>query len=487
MFGANSDVEAGGKPCKDTVQVRDIHKSYGKMKAVQGITFGIDVGTCFGLLGINGAGKTTTFSMLTGQFPPSHGSMFVSGFDVVKEPNRIKRLLGYCPQFDALWDKLTAREHLKLYGAIKGVPKNRMESEVTSILHRMGLDDFADKMAGGYSGGNKRKLSVGIALIGNPKIVFLDEPSTGMDPVARRQMWDIISEVTTKDKSCCTVLTTHSMEECEALCTRICIMVAGRLKCIGTGQRLKARFGRSFTMEIVLELPSEADKDELQNAIFGLIKDEMKVMIENETSVKKKKNMQQLLISEDAEQPPEVPQEGPKRKLSRSNTISRNASIAAVHHDGKGAERLEKMLKTLDVENRFPKFYEVMKGAHNWGLDHDMSARDAGIFMMERERLLCCKAFMDENFPKADLKEEFGNTLRYQIPTVDENGEQRDLADMFALVEDKKVGLHIENYAIGQMSLEEIFNTFAAGQDNPDNERFKEPRKSSSAVVPFAK
>merc|ERR1712224_56421 len=175
----------------------------------------------------------------------------------------------------------------------------------------MGLDDFADKMAGGYSGGNKRKLSVGIALIGNPKIVFLDEPSTGMDPVARRQMWDIISEVTTKDKSCCTVLTTHSMEECEALCTRICIMVAGRLKCIGTGQRLKARFGRSFTMEIVLELPSEADKDELQNAIFGLIKDEMKVMIENETSVKKEKNMQQLLISEDAEQPPEVPQEGP--------------------------------------------------------------------------------------------------------------------------------------------------------------------------------
>ena len=166
------------------------------------------------------------------------------------------------------------REHLELYARIKGVPEPEVKACVDVKLAEMDLKPFEHKLAGKLSGGNKRKLGVAISLIGDPPIVFLDEPSTGMDPVARRFMWSVISRVATERKQCSIILTTHSMEEVEALCTRIGIMVGGRLRCLGTSQHLKTRYGSGYECEIKLLPPPpsaaaqvvEALRPVLQNA-----------------------------------------------------------------------------------------------------------------------------------------------------------------------------------------------------------------------------
>ena len=215
--------------------------------AVSDLFYTVHRGECFGFLGANGAGKTTVMKILTGDQQPSDGSAQLGGFDVVQNPYDVRKLIGYCPQFDALQEYLTGREHLYLYARIKCVPEESLAAFVENMVVKLGLSEYADKPAGTYSGGNKRKLSVGIALIGNPPIVFLDEPSTGMDPQARRFMWQLISS-TMANRS--VILTTHSMEECEALCDRIGIMTNGRLQCLGTSQHLKSKFGRGYQVTI---------------------------------------------------------------------------------------------------------------------------------------------------------------------------------------------------------------------------------------------
>jgi len=145
------------------------------MYAVRGISLGIPAGECFGLLGINGAGKTTTLSILSGEFHPSAGRACVAGVDLLRYPHRVRRLIGYCPQFDALFDVMTGRQHLELYARIKGVPEDEVSAIVQQKIEQMDLVKYCERAAGGYSGGNKRKLSVAIAMIGGPRIVFLDE------------------------------------------------------------------------------------------------------------------------------------------------------------------------------------------------------------------------------------------------------------------------------------------------------------------------
>lgn len=218
----------------DTIKLQNLRKVYrrGDKVAVQDLSFGLKQGECFGFLGINGAGKTTTMKMLTGDIVPTSGNATLSGYDILTQQVQVRRQIGYCPQNDALIDLLTVREHLELFAKIKGVPNSDLDLVVREKMEQLNLTAFEDKLAGSLSGGNKRKLSVAIAMIGSPRILFLDEPSTGMmDPVSRRFMWDVISEISTYNKESTVVLTTHSMEECEALCTRVGIMVGGELKC----------------------------------------------------------------------------------------------------------------------------------------------------------------------------------------------------------------------------------------------------------------
>lgn len=175
---------------------------------------------------------------------------FLAGFSVATELAEVRRRIGYCPQYDALIDFMTGREILSMFAALRGLSTNETPGVVDALIRRLTLEKHADKVSKSYSGGNKRKLSTAIALIGEPPIVFLDEPTTGMDPGARRFLWDVLVEVVESGRTI--VLTSHSMEECEALCTRLGIMVNGQFQCLGSSQHLKSRFGAGISLSAKL-------------------------------------------------------------------------------------------------------------------------------------------------------------------------------------------------------------------------------------------
>ncbi|KAL5703110.1 ATP-binding cassette sub- A member 2 [Ranunculus cassubicifolius] len=217
--------------------------------AVKGLWINFPKDQLFCLLGPNGAGKTTAISSLTGIMPVTAGDALIYGHSVKSSVgmSNIRKIIGVCPQFDILWDALTGKEHLHLFASIKGLPPSSIEMIAKNSLSDVKLHEAANRTAGSYSGGMKRRLSVAIALIGDPKLVILDEPTTGMDPITRRHVWDII-EVAKKGRAI--VLTTHSMEEADILGDRIAIMAKGRLRCIGTSIRLKSRFGTGFIANV---------------------------------------------------------------------------------------------------------------------------------------------------------------------------------------------------------------------------------------------
>lgn len=253
--------------------------------AVDNVSFGLQNGECFGLLGVNGAGKTTTFKMLSGDIVPTSGKATIMGYEVPGDIGEARKYIGYCPQFDALLENLTAKEHLFLYAALKGIPAERRAELVNQKLIELGLKSYENIPAGTYSGGNKRKLSFAIATIGNPPLVFLDEPSTGMDPEARRFMWNVISRISSERKQSTIVLTTHSMEEAEALCTRISIMVGGNIRCIGSIQHIKSKFGGGFELEIKLNFPAIEAKESSMQLVGG----------QNETHLISKQQISEIL------------------------------------------------------------------------------------------------------------------------------------------------------------------------------------------------
>ncbi|XP_062434346.1 glucosylceramide transporter ABCA12 [Rhea pennata] len=245
-----------GKADFDVVQLQNLTKIYHlphkRIMAVKNISVGIPAGECFGLLGVNGAGKTTIFKMLTGDIGASSGRLRVQ--DHSGSLNDIGEahwsLFGYCPQEDALDDLLTVEEHMYYYARLHGIPEREIKGIVLQLLHRLNLMAYKDRVTSMCSYGTNRKLSTALALIGNPSILLLDEPSSGMDPNAKRHLWKIISEEV--QNKCSVILTSHSMEECEALCTRLAIMVNGSFQCIGSLQHIKSRFGRGFTVKMHL-------------------------------------------------------------------------------------------------------------------------------------------------------------------------------------------------------------------------------------------
>ncbi|XP_053554781.1 glucosylceramide transporter ABCA12 [Bombina bombina] len=248
-----------GKAESDLLKLQNLTKVFHQvnknMTAVNNMSLGIPAGECFGLLGVNGAGKTTTFKMLTGDISPSKGQIQVRnptgqlvnmlGF------NTDWSTFGYCPQEDALDELLTGEEHLYFYARIRGIPEKVIKTVSFNLLSKLQLLKYKDRITSNYSCGTRRKLSTALALVGRPSILLLDEPSSGMDPKTKRHLWKIISDEV-RDK-CAVVLTSHSMEECEALCTRLAIMVKGKFQCIGPLQHIKSRFGSGFTVKIYLK------------------------------------------------------------------------------------------------------------------------------------------------------------------------------------------------------------------------------------------
>uniref|UniRef100_A0A803TXY9 ATP binding cassette subfamily A member 12 n=1 Tax=Anolis carolinensis TaxID=28377 RepID=A0A803TXY9_ANOCA len=248
----------------DMLQLQNLTKVYHllhrRIAAVKNVSVGIPAGECFGLLGVNGAGKTTIFKMLTGDIGPSGGRLLVR--DETGSLNDINNshwsLFGYCPQDDALDDLLTVEEHMYYYARLHGIPEKHIKGVVFHLLYRLNLMPYKHRITSMCSYGTNRKLSTALALLGKPSILLLDEPSSGMDPNAKRHLWKIITEEV--QNQCSVILTSHSMEECEALCTRLAIMVNGRFQCMGSLQHIKSRFGKGFTVK--LHLNNELDSIE---------------------------------------------------------------------------------------------------------------------------------------------------------------------------------------------------------------------------------
>ncbi|KAF0719879.1 hypothetical protein AaE_010398 [Aphanomyces astaci] len=403
-----------GRADKDMIVIKKLKKVYqGNKIAVRDLSFGLPKGECFGYLGINGAGKTTTMKMLTGDILPSSGRATLGGFDILTQQLQVRRLVGYCPQFDALFDLLTVREHLELFAKIKGVPWKDVNMVVVEKMRQMNLNSFEHKLAGTLSGGNKRKLSVAMAMIGSPPIIFLDEPSTGMDPVSRRFMWDVIADVSTTQKESTIVLTTHSMEECEALCTRVGIMVGGRLRCLGSVQHLKSRFGDGFMVHAKVEL---APPDAVAS-FFDLA-----VKVHCATP-----SLTWDITHADA-----------VKLCTALGAPERADWLTPKHATGYALEAVWESKGKLPVGT----FCAWWVGESRF---HDL------------------QAFLTSTFVKVTLLERQNEHSRFKLH---ENGTTPlRLSTVFAKMEQHKAALFMTEYSVSQTTLEQIFNSFAKQQD----------------------
>ncbi|CAI5445255.1 unnamed protein product [Caenorhabditis angaria] len=250
------------KPFENPVLViKDLSKNYGKLRALDSLNLEIAENECFGLLGTNGAGKTTTFNILTGQEFATSGEATLGGKDVTE-----RVAIGYCPQFDALLLDLTGREILEILGQMHGFKKYQEKAEL--VLECVGMRQNADKLCRYYSGGQKRKISVGVALLSPTQMIILDEPTAGIDPKARREIWELLIW-TRQNSNSALMLTSHSMDECEALCSRIAVLNRGKLIAIGTSQELKSLYGNSYTMTLTLN--SEQNRENLVADVKSII------------------------------------------------------------------------------------------------------------------------------------------------------------------------------------------------------------------------
>ncbi|CAL9114052.1 unnamed protein product [Musa textilis] len=234
--------------------------------AVRGLSLALPNGECFGMLGPNGAGKTTFINMMIGLITPSSGTAYVQGMDIRTNMDQIYTSMGVCPQHDLLWETLTGREHLLFYGRLKNLKGAALLQAVEESLKSVDLfyGGVGDKQVAKYSGGMKRRLSVAISLIGDPKVVYMDEPSTGLDPASRNRLWNVVKHAK-RDRAI--ILTTHSMEEAEVLCDRLGIFVDGDFQCIGNAKELKARYGGSYVFTM---MTSVYEEEEVENLVRRL-------------------------------------------------------------------------------------------------------------------------------------------------------------------------------------------------------------------------
>jgi ATP-binding cassette subfamily A (ABC1) protein 3 len=315
-------------------------------------------------------------------------------------PGGLTRLsTGYCPQFDALLDLLTVREHLELYGRLKGVPLGaELDSAVSRMLSQLRLGDYASRLAYTLSGGNKRKLSVAVALMGQPQILILDEPTTGLDVVNRRFLLDVVAEYA---RAHAVILTTHSMEEVEALCTRVGIMVSGELRCFGPVQHLKNRFGRGVLLRARVAAPGEREVALLAGRLRG-------EAIADQASL--------------------------ARACTSAGDAGRQARVQL--QDATGWI----LRSALDRDGRVePEAFAA------WWLGEDAF-----------ERL---DAFVRRSLPGAALVERRGADAAYRVLELG-----LKLGAVFALVEANKMALGVQEYSVSGTSLEQIFLSFAQTQ-----------------------
>ncbi|MCV2485121.1 ABC transporter ATP-binding protein [Flavobacterium sp. SH_e] len=236
---------------------KDLTKQFGDFKAVDKISFEVNEGEIFGFLGANGAGKTTAMRILCGLSFPTSGEATVAGFDVYKQQEKIKKNIGYMSQKFSLYDNLTILENIEFYGGVYGVSRSEIKDRSAELVKTLGLEKEAKKLVGGLPLGWKQKLAFSVAVFHRPKIVFLDEPTGGVDPITRRQFWDMIYEAAANGIT--VFVTTHYMDEAE-YCNRISIMVDGRVEAIDSPAELKKRFNTNSMDDVFYELARNAKR-----------------------------------------------------------------------------------------------------------------------------------------------------------------------------------------------------------------------------------
>lgn len=236
---------------ENVIEVENLTKAFGDFKAVNAISFEVEKGEIFGFLGANGAGKTTAIKMLIGISHPTSGKARVVGYDVFTQPESIKKNIGYMSQRFALYDDLTVKENITFFGGIYGLSRSEIQKKRKQVIEALGLEDTTNKLVGSLPLGWKQKLAFSVSLFHNPKIVFLDEPTGGVDPITRRQFWEMIYKAA--DQGTTIFVTTHYMDEAE-YCDRVSIMVEGKIEALDTPKKLKEQFKVDSMNDVFLKL-----------------------------------------------------------------------------------------------------------------------------------------------------------------------------------------------------------------------------------------
>ena len=238
-----------GEP-KPILETQSLTRHFRTLTAVDRLSISVQPGEMFGLVGPNGAGKTTVIKMLTTILPPTSGNAVVAGYDIVRHSAQVRSVIGYVPQLLSADGSLTGYENLLIFAKLYHIPRRERQSRIHDALTFMGLPEFADKMVREYSGGMIRRLEVAESMLHRPRMLFLDEPTVGLDPIARRTVWEHIQRLRS-DYGTTILLTTHYMEEADELCDRVAIMHLGKMAAIGTPAELKASVGEGATLDDV--------------------------------------------------------------------------------------------------------------------------------------------------------------------------------------------------------------------------------------------
>ena len=388
-----------------SVRIKNLQKYYSngccsQTQAIKNMSFCVEPGECFGLLGLNGAGKTTTFKCITQELSPSHGKIYINGRDMRNHFSELSSIFGYCPQFDAIFEYMSVYENLEFYGKIKGIKPDYLHKVIMAMIEEMSLGEFTNKIAGRLSGGNKRKLTVAISFLCNPPIVLLDEPSTGMDPEARRFMWSVIHKISTKGKKASVIMTTHSMDEAETLCKRMAIMVNGEFVCLGKAGQIKEKYGYGYEIEVRIKPISEI-------------------------------KFESILIDKDLDK-------NIKINMDNINDILKRLGKEHFINELQKGRLGSKIIREIKMNNDIP-----IRTLISW------------VFFVENSLKFIKKA--EKYFETIILTEFIDNNFLFKMK---KNQDTKSIGFFFGLFESNKSDCFVTEYSIRQTSLEQIFNMF---------------------------
>ena len=433
-----------------SLRLKNIQKIYKKgyfcwkknIVGIKNLNFCVEPNECFGLLGLNGAGKTTAFKCITQKLSPTNGTIYINGKDTSNNFQEFKSLIGYCPQYDAIFKYMTVYENLEFYSRIKGVKVELIDQLVNALIEEMSLQEYTNKVAGKLSGGNKRKLSVAISLLCTPQIILLDEPSTGMDPEARRFMWSIIHKTSLKSKNSSVVMTTHSMDEAETLCRRMGIMVNGEFVCLGKANQIKERYGYGYELDLrVKPLNIEQQNIFINKLNHGNHPKQLDSMINNDTSYIQIDEINNIIVYTQ------------NTKLNKENIIDVLNQLNKINFCNElKVDRLGKrIVRDIEINGNIS-----LSNLLNW----IFFVRNAFKFIKN----------VKNYFEEIILSEFIENNFLFKLK---KGPNTRSIGFFFGLFEKYKEECFISEYSIKPTSLEQIFNKFAQEQISNQSKKLK--------------